>query len=154
MNSSAICFPQLAEIVPGSVLSPRVRPASWLNMEIAPPGTEFLNAETGACNRPMRPLVFSETEKAVKCCPNSRQKRPLSEQGQICQFGATEWWCAQSYANRSQPAKPCYSLLFAFFRDKDPLPFFCWQAAPFMFLRIIYDELLTLEGLAEAIESA
>jgi hypothetical protein len=69
-------------------------------------------------------------------------------------FARTGWWCAQSYANPSQPAKPCYSLLFAFFRDKDPLPFFCWQAAPFMFLRIIYDELLTLEGLAEAIESA
>src|SRR6476660_5756928 len=86
---------KLAEIVPGSVLSPRVRPASWLNMEIAPPGTEFLNAEPGASNRPMRPLVFSETEKAVKCCPNSRQKRPLSEQGQICRFGATEWWSHQ-----------------------------------------------------------
>ena len=89
-----------------------------------------------AKNRPVRPQGSPETERVERYQRKSPQKRPVLSQPGNLQFGGTGWWWTQSPANRSRPATPCYSLLFAFFQGKESLPFAVSVAARSMFLRV------------------
>jgi hypothetical protein len=57
-----------------------------------------------AKNRPKRPQVSPETERAERYLRKSPKKRPIWSRPCDSWFGRTGWWCAQSDTNPS----PCY----------------------------------------------
>src|SRR5882757_3300965 len=63
-----------------------------LAVETLPRGTEFLDTETGGCNRPERPQVSPETERAERYRRKSPQKRPIQSRCRDLWFGGTGWW--------------------------------------------------------------
>src|ERR1700737_940430 len=89
-----------------------------LPLETLPPGTEFPDAETGGQKSTRETVISHRDLKAELNRRISPQKRPVSNRRPFVRFGRTGWWCAQSHANRSQPASPCYSLLSAFFQGQ------------------------------------
>src|SRR5258708_5483018 len=67
-----------------------------------PPGTEFLEAETGGQESTRESVVVGRDRELKNRREESPQKRPLFDRRRFPQFGKTGWWCAQSYANRSR----------------------------------------------------
>src|SRR4029077_20228410 len=76
----------------------------------------FWMRRQGAKNRHSNARTLTETRTRELSGQKSAQKRPIWRRIGNVRFAETGWWCAQSYANRSQPTNPCYSLLFAFFQ--------------------------------------
>src|SRR5258706_7501113 len=82
------------------------------------PGTEFFDAETEG---PDPPFCLAETDAGTRT--NSKKPAVHGTNARItrgARYLKTGWWIAQSHANRSRPATPCYSLLFAFFQGRNP----------------------------------
>src|SRR5258706_5838920 len=67
-----------------------------------PPGTEFLEAETGGQESTRESVVVGRDRELKNRHEESPQKRPLFDRRRFLRFGKTGWWCAQSYANPSQ----------------------------------------------------
>src|SRR5260370_31226317 len=79
-------------------------PNGLLSLETVPPGTEFLEAETGGQESTRESVVVGRDRELKNRREESPQKRPLFDRRWFPRFGQTGWWCAQSYANPS----PCY----------------------------------------------
>src|SRR6266404_4751967 len=75
---------------------PRLR-----RLKAQPPGTEFLDAETGRQNSRQIALAPGETKIREMSGRKSPQKRPIWRRIGNVRFAETGWWCAQSDANRS-----------------------------------------------------
>src|SRR6266404_593845 len=73
-------------------------------LKAQPPGTEFLDAETGRQNSCQNARTPGETKIREMSGRKSRQKRPIWRRIGNVRFAETGWWCAQSHANPS----PCY----------------------------------------------
>src|SRR5258705_3894297 len=69
-----------------------------------PPGTEFLDAETGRQKSSTNARTPTETKIQELSTRKSAQKRPIWRRVGNAWFAETGWWCAQSDTNRS----PCY----------------------------------------------
>src|SRR6266446_1465622 len=73
-------------------------------LKAQPPGTEFLDAETGRQNSRQNARTPGETKIREMSGRKSPQKRPIWCRIGNVRFAETGWWCAQSHANPS----PCY----------------------------------------------
>src|SRR5258705_9033532 len=69
-----------------------------------PPGTEFLDAETGRQKSSTNARTPTETKIQELSTRKSAQKRPIWRRVGNAWFARTGWWCAQSDTNPS----PCY----------------------------------------------
>src|ERR1700730_17807344 len=69
-----------------------------------PPGTEFLDTETGGQKSTRAAVIVGRDRELKNRREESPQKRPVSNRRPFPQFGKTGCWWAQSYANPS----PCY----------------------------------------------
>src|SRR6202011_2079909 len=76
-------------------------PNRLLSRETVPPGTEFLDAETGGQKSTRATGNVCRDRKLKNRRQESPQKRPVSDRRRFPQFGKTGWWCAQSGTNRS-----------------------------------------------------
>src|SRR5713101_841282 len=77
-----------------------------LSLETVPPGTEFLEAETGGQESTRQTVVVGRDRELKNRREESPQKRPLFDRRWFPRFGQTGWWCAQSDTNRSPPGIP------------------------------------------------
>jgi hypothetical protein len=68
------------------------RPAGQFRPEIQSPGTEFLDAETGAQKSPVRRLMSAETGNVQNRRHKSPQKQPLFDRRRFPRFVRTGWW--------------------------------------------------------------
>ena len=75
-----------------------------MSLETGPPGTEFLEAETGGYESTRETVIVGRDREIKNRYEESPQKRPLFDRRWFLRFGQTGWWRAQSDTNRS----PCY----------------------------------------------
>jgi hypothetical protein len=109
--------------------------AAGFRARTRPPGTEFLDAETGPQISPPKWVSAHRDKNPEMSRRKSPQKRPIWRRAGNARFARTGWWCAQPHANRSRqppPVIPCY---LHFFREGIPA-FCCSVAARSMFLRV------------------
>jgi hypothetical protein len=99
--------------------------APGLRAQARPPGTEFLDAETGRQKSSTNARTPTETKIQELSTRKSAQKRPIWRRVGNAWFARTGWWCAQSDTNRSPT---CNSLLtgkltgnFAFLGPQKPI---------------------------------
>src|ERR1700676_1637149 len=76
-----------------------------ISLETVPPGTEFLDTETGGQKSTRATVNVGRDWELKNRRQESPQKRPVSDRRRFPQFGKTGWWCAQSDTNRSPPRK-------------------------------------------------
>src|SRR5258708_5189302 len=75
--------------------------APGLRAQARPPGTEFLDAETGRQKSSTNARTPTETKIQELSTRKSAQKRPIWRRVGNAWFARTGWWCAQSCANWS-----------------------------------------------------
>src|SRR5258707_6120234 len=75
--------------------------APGLRAQARPPGTEFLDAETGRQKSSTNARTPTETKIQELSTRKSAQKRPIWRRVGNAWFARTGWWCAQSDTNRS-----------------------------------------------------
>src|SRR5260370_12228793 len=76
-------------------------PNGLSSLETVPPGTEFLEAETGGQETTRLTVILGRDREIKNRRQESPQKWPFSDRRRFPQFGKTGWWCAQSDTNRS-----------------------------------------------------
>src|SRR5258706_611916 len=80
--------------------------APGLRAQARPPGTEFLDAETGRQKSSTNARTPTETKIQELSTRKSAQKRPIWRRVGNAWFARTGWWCVQSDTNRS-PRQNC-----------------------------------------------
>src|ERR1700724_3440572 len=63
-----------------------------VSLETVPPGTEFLDTETGGQKSTRAAVIVGRDRELKNRRQECRQKRPVSDRRRFPQFGKTGWW--------------------------------------------------------------